>query len=94
MHESTYIKEPPFFENLQLEPSEPGDILGAKVLIKMADSVTTDHISPAGAIPVESPGGDYLILNDVARRDFNTYGARRGQPRGDDARNVRQYPLA
>ena len=76
--ESTYIKEPPFFDNLQLEPSEPGDILGAKVLIKVADSVTTDHISPAGAIPVESPGGDYLILNDVARRDFNTYGARRG----------------
>ncbi len=76
--ESTYVKEPSFFENLQPEPTEPGDILGARVILKVADSITTDHISPAGSIPLDSPAGDYLILNDVQRRDFNSYGARRG----------------
>ncbi len=76
--ESTYVKEPPFFENLGLEATDPGDITGARVLLKVADSITTDHISPAGSIPLESPAGDYLILNDVQRRDFNSYGARRG----------------
>ena len=76
--ESTYIKEPPFFENFGPDPSDPGDIVGARVLLKVADSITTDHISPAGSIPLESPAGDYLILNDVQRRDFNSYGARRG----------------
>ncbi len=76
--ESTYVKEPPFFDNLALHASDPQDIVGARVLVKVADSITTDHISPAGSIPLESPAGDYLILNDVQRRDFNSYGARRG----------------
>ncbi len=76
--ESTYVKEPPFFDDLQLEPTDPVDITGARVLLKVADSITTDHVSPAGSIPLESPAGDYLILNDVQRRDFNSYGARRG----------------
>ena len=76
--ESTYIQEPPFFDDFQLEPTPPGDIVGARVLVKLGDSITTDHISPAGAIPTQSPAGEYLILNDVQRKDFNTYGARRG----------------
>ncbi|MBV9279582.1 MAG: hypothetical protein JOZ41_05835 [Chloroflexi bacterium] len=76
--DSTYVQEPPFFQDLAPEPPPIGDITGARVLVKLADSVTTDHISPAGSIPKDSPAGRYLIENGVERRDFNSYGARRG----------------
>jgi aconitate hydratase len=76
--ESTYIRNPPFFEGITLEPVPPRDLTGARVLALLGDSVTTDHISPAGSIPADSPAGTYLIANGVAPRDFNSYGARRG----------------
>ena len=76
--DSTYIRNPPFFEGLTLEPTPPSDIRGARVLAVLGDSVTTDHISPAGSIPADSPAGKYLISKGVAPRDFNSYGARRG----------------
>jgi len=75
---STYIQEVPFFKDLQLQVSEPGDILGARVLVMVGDSITTDHISPAGSIPADRPAGRYLIGAGVQPRDFNTFGARRG----------------
>ena len=75
---STYVQEPPFFGNLDPAPSEPVDIVGARCLVKVGDSITTDHISPAGAIKVDSPAGRYLIERGVEQRDFNSYGARRG----------------
>ncbi len=76
--ESTYIRHPPFFEDLQMAPPPLGDIRGARVLAVLGDSVTTDHISPAGSIPADSPAGRYLIEHGVQPRDFNSYGARRG----------------
>jgi aconitate hydratase len=76
--ESTYIRNPPFFEGLTLEPTPPADIHAARVLALLGDSVTTDHISPAGSIPADSPAGKYLIAKGVAPADFNSYGARRG----------------
>jgi aconitate hydratase len=76
--DSTYIRNPPFFENLQREPEPPSDIRDARVLAVLGDSVTTDHISPAGSIPADSPAGKYLIAQGVAPADFNSYGARRG----------------
>jgi aconitate hydratase len=76
--ESTYIQEPPFFLNISRELSSIEDIYGARVLVKLGDSITTDHISPAGAIPVDSPAGKYLIQRGIAVRDFNSYGSRRG----------------
>ena len=79
--ESTYIQQPPFFEGFRLEPAPITDIQDARVLAILGDSVTTDHISPAGAIGVDSPAGRYLIEHGVERRDFNTYGARRGNDR-------------
>jgi aconitate hydratase len=75
---STYIRNPPFFEGVTLEPTPPTDIQGARVLAQLGDSVTTDHISPAGSIPADSPAGKYLIAHGVEPRDFNSYGARRG----------------
>jgi aconitate hydratase len=75
---STYIRNPPFFEGLTLEPTPPADIVRARVLAVLGDSVTTDHISPAGSIPADSPAGRYLISKGVAPADFNSYGARRG----------------
>jgi aconitate hydratase len=75
---STYIRNPPFFEDLTDEPAVPSDITGARVLALLGDSVTTDHISPAGSIPAESPAGQYLISKGVPPKDFNSYGARRG----------------
>jgi len=75
---STYIRNPPFFEGLTLEPTPPKDIRGGRVLAVLGDSVTTDHISPAGSIPADSPAGKYLIAHGVTPRDFNSYGARRG----------------
>ena len=79
--ESTYIQKPPFFDGFKLEPAPITDIQGARVLAILGDSVTTDHISPAGAIGADSPAGKYLIEHGVDRRDFNTYGARRGNDR-------------
>jgi len=76
--QSTYIKKPPFFENMGLEPQKPLDIENARVLALLGDSVTTDHISPAGAIPVDSPAGKYLIAHGVQPKDFNSFGSRRG----------------
>src|SRR5690349_880918 len=76
--ESTYVKEPPYFEGFSPAPKALTDIDGARVLAVLGDSVTTDHISPAGAIPVDSPAGRYLIENGVDRFDFNSFGARRG----------------
>ena len=76
--ESTYIQEPPFFEDFSLTVDEPENISGAKVLAYLGDSVTTDHISPAGSIPVDGPGGKYLISKGVEKRDFNSFGSRRG----------------
>ncbi len=78
---STYVHEPPFFENMPLEPAPLQDIRNARVLAVFADSITTDHISPAGSIPAESPAGQFLIQNGVKPADFNTYGARRGNDR-------------
>jgi aconitate hydratase len=76
--ESTYVKEPPFFVDLGPEPGTPTDIKGARALAVVGDSVTTDHISPAGSIPPSSAAGEYLIANDVEPTDFNSYGSRRG----------------
>ncbi len=76
--ESTYIRNPPFFEHLTAEPAPPADIHTARVLAVLGDSVTTDHISPAGSIPADSPAGKYLISKGVMPVDFNSYGARRG----------------
>jgi aconitate hydratase len=76
--ESTYIRHPPFFEDIQMAPAPLHDIHGARVLASLGDSVTTDHISPAGSIPPDSPAGRYLIEHGVQPRDFNSYGARRG----------------
>jgi aconitate hydratase len=75
---STYIQEPPFFQDLAPEPAPLRDVLGARVLVMLGDSITTDHISPAGSIPPASPAGRYLIEHGVQQRDFNSYGARRG----------------
>jgi aconitate hydratase len=78
---STYVQEPPFFQNLSPEPGALSDIHGARVLAMLADSITTDHISPAGTIPRTSPAGQYLIGLDVRPEDFNSYGSRRGNDR-------------
>src|SRR5579864_1636011 len=75
---STYVKEPPYFEGFAHTPEALTDIHSARVLAVLGDSVTTDHISPAGAIPVDSPAGKYLVAHGVERADFNSYGARRG----------------
>ncbi len=76
--ESTYVQEPPFFLDLSPELDAVSDITGARVLAKLGDSVTTDHISPAGSIAVDSPAGQYLISRGVEPKDFNSYGSRRG----------------
>src|SRR5688572_26293058 len=76
--DSTYVRQPPFFEDLQPEPSAIEDIEGARVLAVLGDSVTTDHISPAGAIKKDSPAAKYLNEHGVENKDFNSYGARRG----------------
>jgi aconitate hydratase len=76
--DSTYLAEPPFLQDMELEPKPVADVIGARVLVSVGDSVTTDHISPAGSIPASTPAGEYLIERGVERRDFNSYGARRG----------------
>jgi aconitate hydratase len=76
--ESTYVRLPPYFEGMPREPEPVADVEGARCLVLLADSVTTDHISPAGAIRPDSPAGTYLLEHGVERREFNSYGARRG----------------
>ncbi|KUN90167.1 aconitate hydratase [Streptomyces bungoensis] len=76
--ESTYVRKPPYFEGMGTDPEPVQDISGARVLAKLGDSVTTDHISPAGAIKADTPAGRYLTEHGVERRDFNSYGSRRG----------------
>ncbi len=76
--ESTYVRKPPYFEGMDREPSDVTDLEGARVLLKLGDSVTTDHISPAGAIKEDSPAGRYLKEHGISRADFNSYGSRRG----------------
>ena len=76
--ESTYVRKPPYFEGMSRNPSPVTDISGARVLAKLGDSVTTDHISPAGSIKVDSPAGRYLQQHGVEKADFNSYGSRRG----------------
>jgi aconitate hydratase len=76
--DSTYIRKPPYFEGMSRTPQAVGDILGARVLALLGDSVTTDHISPAGAIKADSPAGQYLKAHGVAAADFNSLGSRRG----------------
>lgn len=76
--DSTYVRKPPYFDGMPDEPTPVTDIDGARVLLKLGDSVTTDHISPAGAIKKDSPAGKYLSDNGVEQRDFNSYGSRRG----------------
>ncbi len=76
--DSTYIRQPPFFKGMPKDPEPPKDILGMRVLALLGDSVTTDHISPAGSIPKEGPAGRYLISQGVDPKDFNSFGSRRG----------------
>ncbi|HET8596059.1 MAG TPA: aconitate hydratase [Intrasporangium sp.] len=76
--ESTYVRKPPYFEGMTMDPAPVSDIEGARVLAKLGDSVTTDHISPAGSIKADSPAGKYLAEHGVERKDFNSYGSRRG----------------
>ena len=76
--DSTYVRLPPYFDGMSKEPGTVEDIAGARCLVRIGDSVTTDHISPAGAIKPESPAGRYLVEHGVERKDFNSYGSRRG----------------
>jgi aconitate hydratase len=75
---STYVRKPPYFEGMKAQPEPVKDITGARVLLKLGDSVTTDHISPAGSFKSDTPAGQYLLANGVERKDFNSYGSRRG----------------
>jgi aconitate hydratase len=75
---STYVRKPPYFEGMDRQPEPVTDIEGARVLALLGDSVTTDHISPAGSIKADSPAGLYLLAHGVERKDFNSYGSRRG----------------
>ncbi|GAB3650261.1 aconitate hydratase AcnA [Zhihengliuella somnathii] len=76
--DSTYVRKPPYFEGMKATPEPVSDISGARVLLKLGDSVTTDHISPAGSFKSDTPAGRYLLENGVDRKDFNSYGSRRG----------------
>ena len=76
--ESTYVRRPPYFEAMPADPQPPADVADARVLALLGDSVTTDHISPAGSIKKDSPAGQYLIEHGIEPRDFNSYGSRRG----------------
>ena len=75
---STYVRKPPYFDDMSTSPQPVSDIVGARVLVLLGDSVTTDHISPAGSIKADSPAGKYLTEHGVHRNDFNSYGSRRG----------------
>jgi aconitate hydratase len=76
--DSTYVRRPPYFEGMSREPGTVEDVVGARCLVMVGDSVTTDHVSPAGAIQPDSPAGKYLVEHGVERKDFNSYGSRRG----------------
>src|SRR5260370_1773525 len=84
----TYVRRPPYFARLAVEPEPVTDIIGAKVLVKLGDSVTTDHISPAGAIKTESPAGTYLTAHRLERQDVHSYRPRRGNQHGEIPRPV------
>ena len=90
--DSTYVRLPPYFEDMPAEPAPVRDIEGARVLAKLGDSVTTDHISPAGSIKRDGPAGLYLQEQGVAPRDFNSYGSRRGNHEVMMRGHVRQHP--
>ncbi len=91
---STYIRKPPYFENMVDPKTSVRDLAGLRVLAMLGDSVTTDHISPAGSIPVDSPAGKYLIGLGVKPGDFNSYGARRGNHEVMVRGTLRQHPSA
>ncbi|MFL5981568.1 MAG: aconitate hydratase [Gaiellaceae bacterium] len=76
--ESTYVRQPPYFHGMSPQPTRVEDVAGARCLVHVGDSVTTDHISPAGSIKPDSPAGEYLVEHGVERKDFNSYGSRRG----------------
>src|SRR5690606_31982978 len=76
--ESTYVKHPPYFEGMTMSVESPPAIVQARCLVKVGDSITTDHISPAGSIKIDSPAGEYLMACGVEPKDFNSYGSRRG----------------
>src|SRR6202011_5876346 len=78
--DSTYVKHPPYFVDMAKQPAAVTDIRGARVLALLGDSITTDHISPAGSIKLQSPAGKYLLEHGVQQKDFNSYGSRRGNP--------------
>ena len=92
--DSTYIRNPPFFEGITMEPTPLRDITGARVLALLGDSITTDHISPAGSIKKDSPAGKYLMAHGVAAERLQLVRRAARQPRGDDARHVRERPPA
>ena len=92
--DSTYIRNPPFFENITMETSPVRDIAGARVLALLGDSITTDHISPAGSIKKDSPAGKYLMAHGVQPTRLQLVRRAPRQPRSDDARHVRQHPAA
>ena len=92
--ESTYVRKPPYFDGMPEEPTAVEDIEGARVLAKLGDSVTTDHISPAGAIKKDSPAGKYLAEHGVAEPGLQLLRLAARQPRGDDPRHVREHPAA
>src|SRR5207248_9299265 len=79
---STYVRRPSYFDGMPREPGRVEDVHGARCLVSLGDSVTTDHISPAGAIKPDSPAGRYLVEHGVERKDFNSYGPRRGNHEG------------
>ena len=90
--ESTYIQDPPFFQGLTLAPAPVADIRNARILAILGDSVTTDHISPAGDIALDSPAGRYLQSRGVQKKDFNSYGSRRGNDRVMVRGHLREHP--
>ena len=94
MRKSTYVKNPPYFEGMTMTPAAVGDIKGARALAVLGDSVTTDHISPAGNISKSSPAAKYLMAQGVKRRRLQLLRSAARQPRGDDARHVREHPPA
>ena len=92
--QSTYVRKPPYFEGMTMEPTPVADIAGARVLAKLGDSVTTDHISPAGAIKADTPAGKYLTEHGVRAPRLQLLRLAPRQPRGHDPRHLRQHPAA
>ena len=92
--ESTYVRKPPYFDGMPAEPVPVTDIAGARVLAKLGDSVTTDHISPAGAIKAGTPAAQYLTEHGIDPQGLQLLRLAARQPRGDDPRHVRQHPAA